>query len=299
MNILMTGGTGFIGGALGHHLHSLGHRLVVLSRQSQQRALASCPPGTRIIASFDDIADDEALDAVVNLAGESLFSRRWSAARKQRLLDSRVGVTHELVALTRRLRQPPAVMVSGSAVGFYGDAGDAELTERSPARRKDFGYRLCDAWEQAAREVTSLGVRLTIIRTGVVLGANGGMLASLLPVYRFGLGMRLGNGEQWLSWIHRDDLVAILTRALTAPGVEGVFNGTAPGPVTQREFHHTLARAVRRPAPWVMPAPLLRLALGEMSQLMLGGQRAYPRRLEEQGFVFRYPHLEQALADLV
>ncbi|WP_133493011.1 TIGR01777 family oxidoreductase [Alcanivorax sp. 24] len=299
MNILMTGGTGFIGGALGHHLHSHGHRLVVLSRQSRQRAQASCPPGTRIISSFNDIADDEALDAVVNLAGESLFSRRWSAARKQRLLDSRVGVTDDLVALMRRLRRPPAVMVSGSAVGFYGDAGDAELTERSPARRKDFGYRLCDAWEQAAREVTGLGMRLVIVRTGVVLGANGGMLARLLPAYRFGLGMRLGSGEQWLSWIHQDDLLAILARALTSPSVEGVFNVTAPEPVTQREFHRALARAARRPAPWVMPAPVLRLALGEMSQLMLGGQRAYPRRLEEQGFVFRYPRLEQALADLV
>ncbi|KAF0802746.1 hypothetical protein A6D6_03921 [Alcanivorax xiamenensis] len=299
MNILMTGGTGFIGGALGHHLHSHGHRLVVLSRQSRQRAQASCPPGTRIISSFNDIADDEALDAVVNLAGESLFSRRWSAARKQRLLDSRVGVTDDLVALMRRLRRPPAVMVSGSAVGFYGDAGDAELTERSPARRKDFGYRLCDAWEQAAREVTGLGMRLVIVRTGVALGANGGMLARLLPAYRFSLGMRLGSGEQWLSWIHQDDLLAILARALTSPSVEGVFNATAPEPVTQREFHRALARAARRPAPWVMPAPVLRLALGEMSQLMLGGQRAYPRRLEEQGFVFRYPRLEQALADLV
>lgn len=295
----MTGGTGFIGGALGHHLHSHGHRLVVLSRQSRQRAQASCPPGTRIISSFNDIADDEALDAVVNLAGESLFSRRWSAARKQRLLDSRVGVTDDLVALMRRLRRPPAVMVSGSAVGFYGDAGDAELTERSPARRKDFGYRLCDAWEQAAREVTGLGMRLVIVRTGVALGANGGMLARLLPAYRFSLGMRLGSGEQWLSWIHQDDLLAILARALTSPSVEGVFNATAPEPVTQREFHRALARAARRPAPWVMPAPVLRLALGEMSQLMLGGQRAYPRRLEEQGFVFRYPRLEQALADLV
>ena len=189
-------------------------------------------------------------------------------------------------------------MVSGSAVGFYGDAGDAELTEHSSARRKDFGYRLCDAWEQAAREVVGEGVRLCLIRTGVVLGRGGGMLKGLWPVYRMGLGARLGDGSQWLSWIHIQDMVSILARALETPGVEGVFNATAPQPVTQRHFHRALASAVHRPAPWVAPAPLLRLGLGELSGLLLGGQRVYPRRLEDQGFTFRFPSLEEALDDL-
>tara|TARA_R110001606_G_scaffold8020_3_gene35231 strand:+ start:16079 stop:16987 length:909 start_codon:yes stop_codon:yes gene_type:complete len=297
VNILITGGSGFIGQALCQRLARHGHQLTVLSRRPE-RAAGCLPPDTRVIDSLDRIDDQEALDAIINLAGENLFSKRWTPARKQTLMNSRLDVTRALVMLARRLRHTPGVMVSGSAVGFYGDAGDAELTEHSAARRKDFGYRLCDAWEQTAREASRLGMRLCLIRTGIVLGREGGMLASLWPVYRLGLGARLGDGSQWLSWIHLHDMVAILVRAVETPGVEGIFNATAPGPVTQRHFHHALASAVRRPAPWAMPAPLLRLGLGERAGLMLGGQRVYPRRLEDQGFVFRFPTLENALRDL-
>lgn len=297
MKILITGGSGFIGRALCRRLFEHGHELVVLSRRPR-KAARRLPERTRVIASLDEVADDDPLDAIVNLAGENLFSRRWTVSRKARLLASRLETTRALVALVRRLRRVPAVMVSGSAVGFYGNAGDAELTEHSSARRKDFSYRLCDAWEQAARDVTRSGVRLCLIRTGIVLGRDGGMLAKLWPVYRLGLGTRLGDGSQWLSWVHLDDMVAILVRAVETPGVEGVFNATAPHPVTQRHFHHALAEATRRPAPLSVPAPLLRLGLGEMAELLLGGQRVYPRRLEDQSFLFRFPYLEDALGDL-
>lgn len=201
MKVLITGGSGFIGGELCRRLAAHGHVLTVLSR-SPERARSKLPEGTRVVASLDDIGDDEAIDGIVNLAGENLFTRRWSESRKRTLMASRLDTTRELVALCRRLDTTPSVMVSGSAVGFYGDAGDAELTEHSSARRKDFGYRLCDAWEQAAREVVGEGVRLCLIRTGVVLGRGGGMLKGLWPVYRMGLGARLGDGSQWLSWIH-------------------------------------------------------------------------------------------------
>lgn len=173
------------------------------------------------------------------------------------LFDSRIGVTQQLVSLVSRLQRKPAVMVSGSAVGFYGDAGNAELTEDSSARKRDFGYLLCDAWEQSARPVSRQGVRLCLVRTGIVLGRDGGMLGKLLPVYRLGLGAMLGDGSQWLSWIHIDDMVAILVRAVETPGIDGVFNATAPGPVTQREFHRSLASAVKRPA---FARPVNRLA---------------------------------------
>ncbi|GAA5127547.1 TIGR01777 family oxidoreductase [Alloalcanivorax gelatiniphagus] len=298
MKVLVTGGSGFIGRALCARLVSAGHRPVVLSRRPA-RARPVLPPDTRVVASLDEIADHEVLDGIVNLAGENLFSGRWTGPRKDRLLASRVRTTRAVVELCRRLTHTPPVLVSGSAVGFYGDAGDAELTEHSSARRKDFGYRLCDSWEQTARESQRLGMRLCLIRTGVVLGRDGGMLAKLLPVYRLGLGARLGNGAQWLSWIHLDDMTTILMRALESPAVEGIFNATAPHPVTQRHFHRALASAVHRPAPWVAPAPLLKLLLGELSGMLLGGQRVYPRRLEDQGFSFRHPVLEQALADLV
>ena len=297
MNVLITGGSGFIGRALCARLAAGGHRLIVLSRRPA-KARPLLPADTRVVASLDEIDDDEALDGIVNLAGEKLFSGRWTAPRKDRLLASRVETTAAVIALARRLRRTPEVLVSGSAVGFYGDAGDAELTEYSSARRKDFGYRLCDAWEQRARDALSLGMRLCVIRTGIVLGRDGGMLAKLWPVYRLGLGARLGKGSQWLSWIHIEDMVTILERALETPGVDGVFNATAPNPVTQRGFHRALAAAAHRPAPWVAPAPLLKLMLGELSDMLLGGQRVYPRRLEDQGFVFRFPRLEDALADL-
>ncbi|MED5388024.1 MAG: TIGR01777 family oxidoreductase [Pseudomonadota bacterium] len=298
MKILITGGSGFIGQHLCRRLAAHGHDLVVLSRRPR-KAAKLLPEHTRIVSSLDDVANDEAIDGIVNLAGESLFAGRWTDRRKQVLMDSRIGVTQALVGLVARLDRKPAVMVSGSAVGFYGDAGNAELTEDSAARKRDFGYLLCDAWEQSARPVSRQGVRLCLIRTGIVLGRDGGMLGKLLPVYRLGLGAMLGDGSQWLSWIHIDDMVAILVRAVETPGIDGVFNATAPAPVTQREFHRSLASTVKRPAFLRVPAVALRAGLGEQSGILLGGQRVYPRRLEQQGFVFRYPDLASALAHQV
>ena len=298
MKILITGGSGFIGQHLCRRLAAHGHELVVLSRRPR-RAAKVLPEETRIVPSLDDIADDDAIDGIINLAGESLFAGRWTERRKKVLFDSRIGVTQQLVSLVSRLQRKPAVMVSGSAVGFYGDAGNAELTEDGSARKRDFGYLLCDAWEQSARPVSRQGVRLCLVRTGIVLGRDGGMLGKLLPVYRLGLGAMLGDGSQWLSWIHIDDMVAILVRAVETPGIDGVFNATAPGPVTQREFHRSLASAVKRPAFLRVPSIALRTGLGEQSDILLGGQRVYPRRLEQQGFVFRFPDLQSALAQQI
>lgn len=297
MKILVTGGSGFIGQHLCRRLAAHGHELIVLSRRPR-RSARHLPEETRLIESLEAIGNDERIDGIVNLAGESLFAGRWTSRRKQALFDSRIGVTQALVSLVARLERKPAVLVSGSAVGFYGDADNAELTEDSPARKRDFGYLLCDAWEQAARPVSRQGVRLCLIRTGIVLGRDGGMLGKLWPVYRTGLGAMIGDGNQWLSWIHIDDMVAVLVRALETPGIEGVFNACAPVPVTQREFHRALAKQVNRPALLKVPSAALRLGLGEMSGMLLGGQRVYPRRLEQQGFVFRFPDLPTALAHL-
>lgn len=297
MKILVTGGTGFIGQHLCRRLAAHGHELIVLSRRPR-RSVKLVPEEARVIENLDVLESSERIDAIVNLAGESLFAGRWTIRRKKVLFDSRVGVTQALVSLVSRLERKPAVMVSGSAVGFYGNAGNTELSEESPARKKDFGYLLCDAWEQAARPVSRQGVRLCLIRTGIVLGRDGGMLGRLWPLYRAGLGAMVGDGHQWISWIHIDDMVAILVRAIETPGVEGVFNATAPAPVTQRDFHHGLARQVKRPALLKVPSVALKLGLGEMSELLLGGQRVFPRRLEQQGFVFRFPDLASALAHL-
>lgn len=299
MKILMTGGTGFIGRHLSPVLLARGHDLTVLSR-SPQRRRPLLPDDVRLVASLDDIPDDALPDAVINLAGEGIADRRWSAARKRVLLDSRVQTTRTLSDWLGRRGLRPQVLISGSAVGFYGDAGGAELTESSPAMRRDFSYLLCDAWEQAARELANRhGARLCVLRTGVVLGAHDGMLARLLPAYRLGLGAQLGNGQQWLSWIHIDDMVALIMRSLESPAASGVYNAVAPQPVQQARFHRALASHCRRPGVLRVPALPLKLALGEMSTLLLGGQKVLPERLLEQGFSFRFADLDAALQDLL
>ncbi|WP_111656828.1 TIGR01777 family oxidoreductase [Isoalcanivorax indicus] len=294
MNILITGGTGFVGGHLCPALARHGHQLTVLTRHPDQ-ARQRLPEGSRCVRRFDEIGSDEVFDAVINLAGEGIADARWSARRKQVLLDSRVGVTQALGDLLARLAQRPQVLISGSAIGFYGDAGNAELTETSPAVRRDFTYLLCDAWEQAAREVAQAwDLRLCILRIGVVMGP-GGMLARLRPVYRLGLGAQLGDGQQWMSWIHVDDLVALILRCLDTPAASGVYNAVAPQPLPHGRFHRLLAEKSRRPGFMRVPGWPLKLALGEMSGLLLGGQRVLPRRLQDQGFAFRYPEMSAAL----
>lgn len=298
MNILVTGGTGFIGQPLCRELVRRGHSLTVLSRQGE-RALRVLPSGTRVLADLQEIDADHEIDAVINLAGEGIADRRWSDKRKQQLIDSRVGVTRALGELFNRLKKRPAVLINGSAVGFYGNAGAAELDESSPAARRDFSYLLCDAWEQEARRIAGQETRLCILRTGVVLARGGGMMARLLPVYRLGLGARLGDGSQWLSWVHLDDMLAMILLCLESPAAKGVFNAVAPQPVTHARFHEMLAAHCRRPGFLRVPAWPLRVALGEMSVLLLGGQRVMPRRLLEQGFRFRFASLDDAFSEIL
>lgn len=294
MRILVTGGSGFIGAALVRALVARGHELWVLTRHPDKTA-TRLPEGVVLVSTLDEISNDARLDAVINLAGESIAGGRWTRKRKQVLLDSRVGVTQALHALLRRLDHKPSVLINGSAIGFYGDAGNVELDETSPAVKRDFTYLLCDAWEKEARAIGQLGVRVCILRIGVVLARDGGMLAQLQPVYRLGLGALLGDGRQWFSWIHRDDLVSIILRCLETSSAEGVYNAVAPQPVTFRRFHETLAASVRRPALIRVPALPLRLVLGEMSSLLLGGQRVLPARLAQEGFTFRYADIATAL----
>lgn len=294
MRILVTGGSGFIGQRLCRSLVARGHELWVLTRRPH--AAAKLLSGSVVlVTSLDDIADNEKFDAVINLSGESVAGGRWTARRKKVLFESRVGVTEALQRLIARLESKPAVLINGSATGFYGDAGNAELNETSPAVKRDFTYLLCDAWEQAARAIGQQGVRVCILRIGVVLSHYGGMLGKLLPVYRMGLGAMMGDGRQWFSWIHLDDLIAIIIRCLDYSAAQGVYNAVAPQPVTYRKFHETLAAACRRPALLRVPALPLRLALGEMSSLMLGGQKVVPARLTQEGFEFRHADIASAL----
>ncbi|MEH6565623.1 MAG: TIGR01777 family oxidoreductase [Halopseudomonas sp.] len=293
MNLLLTGGTGLIGRALCQRLLADGHQITVWSRRPDKVA-ALCGAQVRGVAELAQL-DGEAFDAVVNLAGAPIADRPWTAKRKAVLWSSRVSLTEHLVQWIGRQTRKPEVMVSGSAVGWYGDGGNAEITEQSPARA-EYTHTLCDAWEAAAKRVSSYGVRLCIMRTGLVVSAEGGFLARLKPPFKLGLGGPIGSGEQYMPWVHRDDIIKLIVWLLHSSDCKGAYNATAPHPVTNREFARELGRALGRPAVLPLPAFVLKLALGEMSRLLLTGQRALPAKAQAQGFRFDYQHLETALA---
>ena len=289
MRILITGGTGFLGRALCRALLDGGHALTVLSRRPDSvRRL--CGAAVTPLAALE-AWPSEPFDAVVNLAGAPIADRRWSAARRAVLRASRVEATERLVAACARAGHPPAVLLSASAVGFYGDRGDDWLDEDEPAA-DDFLGGLCRDWEAAAQAAGALGTRVCLLRTGLVLHPSGGLLRALLPAFRLGLGARLGNGRHWQSWIHLEDWLGLTLRLLADGRAEGAFNLTAPEPVTQAAFTAALAGALRRPAWAVAPASLLRALLGERAQLLLASQRCTPRRALAAGYRFRFPRLE-------
>ncbi len=241
-------------------------------------------------------------DAVVHLAGQNVFGKRWNDAYKQLLLDSRVQGTHNIAqALTRAPRRPdgpPKVLVNASAIGYYGAHGDEELTEEAPPG-DDFLARLCVQWEKEAHAVESAGVRCAIIRVGVVLDKQGGALAQLLTPFRLGVGGPVGSGRQYLSWIHHDDLVGLFLFALDRPECSGPMNGTAPHPVTNKEFAHALGHALGRPSFVWTPGFALRLVLGEAAFIVNTGQRVLPKKAQALGYTYRFPGLDAALADVL
>ncbi len=294
-DILITGGTGFIGKELCPKLVENGYRLTVLSRQQPSDVRACCGRVTPV-GSLAELRDHEGFDGVINLAGEGIAARRWSAKRKQVLRDSRVDLTRKLRDTCRQHKKRPVVLVSGSAVGFYGDQGLRTVDEHT-SPHDEFTHRLCRDWEQAAAAFESDGVRVCMSRTGVVAGPGGGFLQQMLPPFRLGLGGRLGPGSQYMPWIHRSDVVNSLIWMLENDTASGAYNVVSPNPVTNAVFSRTLGKILGRPT--VLPAPslALKLALGEMSRLLLTGQQAYPRRLEAAGFTFDYPELENALRD--
>ena len=277
MNVAITGASGFIGSSLAEHLRRSGHIVRALSLR------AALPP--------DALAG---VNAVINLAGEPV-AQRWTISARDRILRSRIEGTQALVAAMRT--QPPQVLISASAVGYYGSRGDEILTESAPPAR-DFLGRVAVAWEEEAQAAEPLGVRVARIRIGVVLGKGGGALSKMLLPFRLGVGGRLGSGKQWMSWIHIDDLMELIAFLMKESTVRGVFNATSPFPVTNREFTQALAEAVHRPAIIPVPAFALRLALGEMAEIVLASQRAIPDAAQRAGFVFEHPDIYAALAQI-
>jgi uncharacterized protein (TIGR01777 family) len=278
-------------------LVAAGHDVTVLTRA---RASASdLPAPIRVISSLDQIADDTRIDAIVNLAGEPISSGLWTLRKRRRILRSRLQVTRGIVRLIGRLQTSPTVLVSGSAIGWYGLRGDEELSETSNGV-DCFSRALCVRWERVAMTAAALGVRVVCLRIGLVLGAEGGMLSRMLTPFEFGLGGPFGTGRHWMSWIHQDDLVRLIVHAIATPIMFGPVNGTAPAPVTNAAFTTALGRALARPAFLPVPAAPLRIVLGAFAEeLLLSGQRVLPLVALKSGFRFTYPTIDDALAAIV
>ena len=297
MRILFTGGTGFIGTELQHKLLADKHQLIMLTRKPEQ--FASHPAeAIAAISSLDELANNDQFDAIINLAGEAIATQRWSPKRKEILLNSRLDTTQALLDFIARTEHKPGCLINASAVGFYGDQGDAEVDE-STLPNPDFGHRLCASWEALAQQAEQHGVRVCIVRIGLVVGADGGFLQRLLFPFKLGLGGPIGNGRQWMSWVHLDDLTELMLWLLRNHKTQGIYNGVAPTPVINNEFTRILANCLHRPAFLPVPATVLRLALGEMAGLLLTGQRVLPRHALDQGFQFRFSQLEDALLDII
>ncbi|MEQ5205397.1 TIGR01777 family oxidoreductase [Proteus sp. fly-1067] len=297
MKILITGGTGLIGKALVCELALSNNDITVLSRSPQKVYSHFCNE----ITCWTQLSDKQNLnefDAIINLAGEPIADNRWTAAQKQKLINSRCDLTQKLVELIKASDSPPSVFISGSAVGFYGDQGDLQVTEQTPAN-PEFTHELCAKWESIALEAQTPLTRVCLLRTGIVLSTLGGALPKMSKPFKLGLGGKLGSGKQYMPWIHIDDMISAIIFLLKTQDAKGAFNLTAPNPVQNKEFTRLLGKAFNRPALMTVPESVLRLVMGESATLVLGGQQAIPEKLLNAGFEFRYPQLEEALKDII
>ncbi len=297
LHVLVTGATGFVGKVLVRALIERGDKPLVLAR-NPAKADYLFGPHAEVAAELDEIPDNRKIDAVINLAGEPLLGGLWTKHRKEKLIASRVETTRGLVALLRRLKQRPGVLINGSAVGYYGRRDDELLREN--AKPQDvFMSRLCAEWERAAQQAEALGLRVCLLRIGLVFGRGGGAFPQLALPIRLGLGAIMGHGRQWMSWIHLQDLVGLILFTLDRRDVAGAINATAPVPVTNEDFTRKLARQARRPVFLRVPAFVLRVFLGELSDLFAAGQRVVPQRAEGYGYRFLWPDLAAALPGLM
>jgi uncharacterized protein len=304
MKIVVTGATGFVGVKLVERLHALGDRIVVLAR-NPQKATRQFPqnafPNVEVIGytplELGDWAKEiSGSDAVINLAGEPIAGVRWTDRRKQEIRDSRILTTKVLVEAIAKAGVKPQVLISGSAIGYYGTSFDKSFDEYSNAG-DDFLSNVCKDWESAVEGVTGLGLRLVKLRTGIVLGM-GGAIAKMLPIFQVGGGGKIGTGKQWFSWIHRDDLVELIIYALKNDQIAGALNATAPQPVTNEEFTVAFAKTIKRPAFLPVPAAALILIFGEGATVLLDGQRVLPHKAEINKFAFNYPDIDSALRQI-
>lgn len=298
MHIFITGASGLIGSALiatllkqgGHHITALTRNKAKMEQKWGTR-IAYCP-------SLGQISSLTGYDAVINLAGEPIIGKRWNNAQKEKLCNSRWNITRRLTELIEKSDSPPHVFISGSAVGYYGAQGNQAVDENTPGE-DEFTHRLCKEWEALALEAQSAKTRVCISRTGIVMSKEGGMLSMLTLPFHLGLGCSLGKGSQYISWIHIQDMVNALIFLMDTPEAKGIFNLTAPNPVTNKRFSKLLSATLYRPCLFRIPSFAIKLALGEAATMLLDGQRVMPQRLLDLHFRFSYEHLDNALAGLL
>lgn len=299
MHILVTGGTGLIGRHLITKLISTSAEPISISVLSRNAAKAKSrlPKMVNVIESLDQFDNFDDIDVVINLAGEPIADKRWTSEQKARICNSRWHVTQQLADKINASTQPPAVLISGSAIGYYGRQGDKPVTESHTDIHDEFTHEVCEKWEHIALGVSSK-TRVCVLRTGVVLSDDGGALSKMRLPFSLGLGGRIGNGKQYMSWIHINDMVAAILFLLEHKNCEGAYNLTAPTPVTNSEFVKAYAASLGRPAIFPMPALALKLLMGEAADLLLTGQRVVPKKLVDAGFQFTFIDIESAFADI-
>lgn len=300
MKVAISGATGFVGSRLVERLQEQGHQPLILTRNRDKAARAF--PNVDIIAYTPTASGDwqnaiAGCDAVVNLTGEPIAEGRWTPERKQEIFNSRKLGTQKIVEAIAQANPKPSVLINTSAIGYYGISETATFDETSPPG-SDFLAEVCQAWEAEAQKVKDSGVRLVILRFGIVLG-NGGALAKMTPVFQLFAGGPLGTGRQWVSWIHQDDLVNLIITTLTRPDLEGVFNATAPNPVRMSELSQSLGETLNRPSWLPVPSFAVEALLGEGAMVVLEGQQVLPKRTTSYGFDYQYPTVKQALKDIL
>jgi uncharacterized protein len=305
--VLLTGGTGFIGKKLVNVLISLNHDVTILTRNMTAASKLfsnlldhnQLDNQIRLIADLSEISDDQAFDVIINLAGEPLAKGRWNNKRKEKFVHSRLSITADICHLIQRLEHKPEVFISGSAIGFYGPHQD-EFLDEAGSVIDCFSHQLCKRWEEQALLAETPATRVCLLRIGIVLGNDGGSLAELRLPFDYGVSMQIADGQQWMSWIHRDDLIAIILHAMNQPDIRGPINATAPHPVTNQVLTDTLSTYLKTYVRIKVPGKLLSLMVGELAdELLITGQRVVPAKLQTDGFVFTYPDLNAALQELI
>ena len=291
MKILISGGTGFIGSELCAKLLEE-HEVIVLSHSPSKTS-----PPVRGIASLDAVTNAEKIDIAINLAGEPIADKRWTAGRKSKISSSRLETTTAFIELFQRLNNKPSAFISGSAIGYYGISKSDDAITETAKGDDSFSSLLCQEWESVALEAQKMGIRTCLLRTGIVLGSSGGALAKMLPPFKLGLGGKIGSGEQWMPWIHIKDMVSIIQYCINNPKLEGPINCTAPDPVTNLFFSQSLAAELKRPCFFSMPSVVVKILMGEMGEeLLLSGKRVVPQKLMDENFNFAHKDLQLALA---